>query len=58
MPIKDNLTRIPVTLDKDHNNLLTKLRGALEAKLEQRFSVAEIVRMGLRELAKQHNVTH
>ncbi len=48
--------RIPVTISSDENQLLINLQAVLQSKQQKRLSVAEIVRMALRELAKANNV--
>jgi hypothetical protein len=48
--------RIPVTLKPEDNDLLIKLRAIIEARSKKRITVAEIVRMALRELAASHNI--
>jgi hypothetical protein len=48
--------RIPVTITHDENQLLINLQAVLQSKVQKRLSVAEIVRMALRELAKANNV--
>ena len=44
--------RIPVSLNEDENKLLTKLKHKVEEDENRRFSLAETVRMSIRELAK------
>lgn len=52
MKEKSEFIRVPVGLRPDDNTLLIRLQALLQAELCKRVSVAEIVRMALRELAK------
>lgn len=50
------LTRIPVTLNKEDNEILLQLRAAMEERLQKRLSVAEIVRTALRTQAIKEKI--
>lgn len=54
MPTKP--IRIPVTIDNEINTLIIKLRAKIEDELNERVSLARIVRIALRELAKAKGV--
>lgn len=46
------ISRIPVSLNEEDNQLFLQLRAAMEERLNKRLSVAEIVRIALRSQAK------
>ncbi len=45
------VARIPVTLNREDNALMIKLRASLESRLNKRMTVADIVRIALRNQA-------
>lgn len=50
------LSRIPVSLNEEDNELFLKLRAAMEERLNKRLTVAEIVRMALRTQAAKEKI--
>lgn len=46
------VSRIPVSLSADDNQLMIQLRAAMESRLNKRLSIAEIVRIALRTQAQ------
>lgn len=50
------LTRIPVSLNEEDNNLFIRLRAAMEKRVNERLSVAEIIRIALRTQAKAEGI--
>jgi hypothetical protein len=58
MPSKPlpTITRIPVSLNEEDNQLLLHLRASMEERLSKRLSVAEIVRIALRSQAKVEKI--
>lgn len=51
-PAHNIITRIAVSLDKEHDALLLKIQTRLSIRDNKRFTVAEIVRLALRTLDK------
>lgn len=49
-------TRIPVTLKDADTELMIKLEAALQARLNRRLSIADIVRIALRTQAKAEGI--
>lgn len=52
----NTLSRIPVSLNEEDNQLFLQLRAAMERRLDKRLSVAEIVRIALRTQAAKEKI--
>ena len=50
------IARIAISLDKDHKEITDKLLLHYHTKLRQQITIAALVRLALRELAKANNV--
>jgi hypothetical protein len=50
------IVRLSVSFNSEDNALLIKLQAAIQARLNERVTIAYIVRNALRELAKVENI--
>lgn len=57
MPTEDTtVSRLPVSVNKKDMSLLLELQAVLQRKVNRRVSFAEIIRLGIRTLAKSEGV--
>lgn len=57
MTTDDNtVSRLPVSVTKKDMSLLLELQAVMQRKVNRRVSFAEIVRLGIRTLAKSEGV--